>query len=57
MIMAHLTIASKNTDEQIQQYREDQKAAACYCARCGLRKMMTIDELMAYTEACKKCRK
>ena len=51
-----IELAVINTEEEIQQYKEDKKATHCFCARCGLKKMMTIDELIAYTENCKLCR-
>lgn len=52
-----LELASKRSEEEIKQYQEDQKATHCFCSRCGLKKMMTVDELMAYTENCQKCRR
>lgn len=50
-----MEIIAKNTDEQIQQWREDQKPTRVHCQRCKLRAMMTIDEYINYVENCKIC--
>jgi len=49
-------IVAKNTLEDIQRYKDDQRPASVYCKRCNLKAMLTIEQLNDHVERCKLCR-
>lgn len=55
--MAHLLIISTNSDETIARYKEDKKQKHHTCPCCGLKRMMTVIQILEHNDECEKRKK